>query len=68
MFQTISSVQVDEVVDAINDTFNKIVRPVQMNILILNCQAGAFRMPDPAEKKAKMAEVLGTAVPLDFLR
>ena len=36
LFQTISSVQVDEVVDAINDTFNKIVRLVQTNIFIFN--------------------------------
>ena len=36
LVQPISSVQVDEVVDAINDTFNKIVRLVQTNIFIFN--------------------------------
>ena len=34
--KTFSSAQIDEVVDAINDTFNKIVRPVQKKTLILN--------------------------------
>jgi hypothetical protein len=28
----------------------------------------AFFTPDPAEKEAKMAEVLGTTVPEDFIR